>query len=166
MPKQLIHGLTHSELVKIATRWLRNTENCSVVISEMASQSEEPDAIGWKARVSTLIECKVSKGDFRRDREKFARRIMPGDPSGCASIYNLGMGVYRNYMTPEGLLQEHEHATILPKGWGLLEVSFTGRVSRIIEATPWILPTMALRSELGLVLSALRRYQEADRVKA
>ena len=44
--KKLIHGLAHKELVKIAKRWLRNTNRCSVVLSEMPSQAEVPDAIG------------------------------------------------------------------------------------------------------------------------
>ena len=167
MPKKLIHGLTHSELVNIAARWLRNTEKCSVVISELASQAEEPDAIGWKARVSTLVECKATRDDFRRDRQK-SFRADPNADSGEAAylVYNLGMGTYRYYMTPEGLISQDEIATMLPRSWGLLEVSFTGRVGRTVDAVPWALPTLALRRELGLVLSALRRYQGGDHAKA
>lgn len=166
MPKKMIHGLMHSELVNIAARWLRNTEKCSVVISELASQAEEPDAIGWKARVSTLVECKATREDFGRDQQKSFRNSLTVDsPESAYLVYNLGMGVFRYYMTPEGLLKENEIRTALPKCWGLLEVSFTGRVSRTVQAAQWILPPLALRNELGLVLSALRRYQEADRAK-
>jgi hypothetical protein len=136
----------HDELVRIAARWLRNTESCSVVISEMHSQAEEPDAIGWRARFSVLIECKASHRDFIRDRQKLSR-IEGG---------TYGMGFYRYYMAPEGLISKEE----LPPGWGLLEVDFVGRVHRTAKSKSWIQTPCGLRSELGLVLSGLRRYQE------
>jgi hypothetical protein len=150
-----IHGLSHNELVSIAKRWLRNTEKCSVVVSEMASSAgEEPDAIGWKCQHSTLVECKTSRSDFRKDQKKISRRV---DPS-----INFGMGAFRYYMAPEGLLKEDE----LPRSWGLLEVTMTGRVKRTVEAAQWVQTHISIRRELGLVLSALRRMQEAEKQNA
>lgn len=153
---KLTHGLTHSELVEIAMRWLRNTEKCSAVISEMASSAgEEPDAIGWKSQFSTLVECKATRDDFRKDKKKISRRVTD-------QAINFGMGAYRYYMAPEGLLKEEE----LPPRWGLLEVGFTGRVRRKVRAEQWIQTATSIRRELGLALSALRRLQEAERNNA
>lgn len=152
MSKKLIHGLTHKELVKIANRWLRNTAKCSVVISEMVSQTEIPDAIGWRNCRSRLIECKATREDFLSDRSKRCRRVISGH-------FAFGMGNYRYYMTPEGLVGSRE----LPSGWGLLEISFTGRVKKVVESTLWMLPSMEMGHEMGLLLSALRRYQVAER---
>lgn len=155
MAQKPIHGLTHSELVGIAKRWLRNTEKCSVVLSEMASSAgEEPDAIGWKNRMSTLVECKCSRSDFFADVKKLARQSLP-------DTYCFGMGCFRYYMIPEGLVKPEE----VPRGWGLLEVLFDGRVRRTVESVKWWLPDMSLASELRLALSALRRYQESERAK-
>jgi hypothetical protein len=114
----------------------------------MRSQSEEPDAIGWKAAFSTLVECKATRADFRSDLRKGARQHMM-----------FGMGVHRYYMTPKGLIESEE----VPQGWGLLEVAFTGRVSRTVESARWTLCPIALRNELGLALSGLRRYQDEER---
>ncbi len=74
---------------------------------------ELPDAIGWKRGWSILVECKVSRGDFLRDKHKVARQ-------------RVGMGQSRYFMTPKGLLKPEE----LPPGWGLLEVC--GRVVRCV----------------------------------
>jgi hypothetical protein len=147
------HGFDHRELVKIAARWLKNTEKCSVVVCELRSQPEEPDAIGWKSRLSTLVECKTSHSDFTADQAKLSRKFK-GDP-----IVALGMGVYRYYLAPEGIILANE----IPDGWGLLEVSFSGRVSRVVESRMWAQSPMAIRSELGLALSALRRLQCGER---
>jgi len=37
---------THDELVKKAKSWLWS-QGCAVVITEMSSSTQEPDAIGW-----------------------------------------------------------------------------------------------------------------------
>jgi len=146
-------GFSHQELVKIAARWLRNTEKCSVVICELRSQTEEPDAIGWKSRLSTLVECKMTHGDFLADRNKLARKKF----GGLSAV--AGMGVYRYYLSPEGVISQGE----LPDGWGLLEVSFVGRITRVVDARMWAQSPMAIRGELGLVLSALRRFQAGEK---
>lgn len=152
--KKLIHGLTHKELVSIAGRWLRNTEKCSVVLSELVSQAEVPDAVGWKNRQSRLVECKATRSDFLADQKKHARLIIP-------KHYAFGMGTFRYYMVPEGLVVPSE----VPKGWGLLQVTFTGRVKRTIRSARWWLPEIEIYHEMGLLLSALRRYQESERMQ-
>lgn len=149
--KKLIHGLTHKELVKIAARWLRNTEGCSVVLSEMVSQTEIPDAVGWRKGRSCLVECKVTRKNFLTDKSKRCRRVF-------GTAYAFGMGNRRYYMVPEGLVTKDE----IPRGWGLLEVLFSGRVRRVVESAIWSLPSLEMGHERGLLLSALRRYQAAE----
>ena len=101
--------MTHDELVARAVRWLRGTQRCSVVVSETVSGAfEEPDAIGWRNVFhSILVECKTSRADFFAEMKPKHRR-MP----------MMGMGKWRYYMTPPGLLRVEE----LPTEWGLLEV--------------------------------------------
>jgi len=99
--------MTHADLVERAARWLAKTKGCAVVATEIATTSESPDAIGWRAGYSHLVECKASRADFLADRNK-PFRIVP----------ETGLGDYRWYMTPPGLVSPDE----LPDGWGLLEV--------------------------------------------
>ena len=105
--------LNHNRLVKLAAKWLRARH--SVVITEMAVYPEEADAIGWKAEVTTLIECKMSRADFLADQKKMFRR-MP----------DTGMGDYRYFLAPRGIINRDD----LPVGWGLLEVGDRGGVRR------------------------------------
>lgn len=103
-----VSKLTHADLVPRAIRWLKGTVRCGFVLYEVVSVSREvPDAIGWKTFESYLVECKASRADFLKDKDKIFRKRP-----------EYGMGDYRYYMTPPGLLAVDE----LPKNWGLLEV--------------------------------------------
>lgn len=136
--------MTHADLVQVAARWLRRSAACRVVLTEKPSGGGEiPDAIGWDAhRRSTLVEVKVSRGDFFRDRKKPSR-----DPRAC-------MGRLRWYLTPRGLLQPEE----IPEPWGLLE--WTGaRVWRRKAAVDTTRSEPALRREIGLLVAELNAYQ-------
>ncbi|GBQ90079.1 hypothetical protein GCM10007866_16160 [Gluconobacter albidus] len=73
-------------------------------------RGESPDAIGYRVSDminggSTIVECKVSRSDFLADRKK------PHRQTG-------GMGKWRYFMCPEGLISPDE----LPDKWGLLHV--------------------------------------------
>lgn len=114
--------LTHRQLCDLAVNWLqrpasRSGPGCQVAFSESrgAWSGETPDAIGFRAAVyrecSVLVEVKVSRADFLADRKK-PHRIDPG----------LGMGVYRYFMAPAGMINVDE----LPSRWGLIEVSPKG----------------------------------------
>src|SRR5262252_2926090 len=100
--------MTHSQLVQIATQWLRRYR-CGVVLSEQPCLSGEmPDAIGWKrACHSVVVECNVSRADFLADLNKPFRRKP-----------ETGLGCERFYLAPAGLLAAAEVST----AWGLLEV--------------------------------------------
>lgn len=110
--------LTHRQLCDLAVKWLqrpasRSGPGCQVAFSECRAdwKGETPDAIGFRAAVfkeaSVVVEVKVSRADFLADRKKPHRT----DPS-------LGMGTYRYFMAPAGLISPEE----LPARWGLIEV--------------------------------------------
>lgn len=116
--------LTHSELCKIAERWLGkakknniNFKTFPIHAKEMICQmvAEVPDAIGWNYCYSCVIEVKVSRSDFLADLKKEFRTN--GD----------GMGNYRFYMCPENLIKECD----LPQGWGLIYVDAKGKTKEI-----------------------------------
>jgi len=99
---------THQALVERAGRWLLNTRRCKLVIIEAKPYScdEHPDAVGWLPDgVSIVVECKLSLPDYRADYGKRWRKT------------STGMGAYRYYMTPPGLLSEWGP----PDGSGWLE---------------------------------------------
>lgn len=115
----------HKELCALARKWLTRPRNqynlpksgaaCSFAIHEVSSGygSEIADAFGLRTnygdRLETvLVEVKVSRSDFFADQRK-AFRISP----------ETGMGNYRYYMAPEGLIRVEE----LPDKWGLIEVN-------------------------------------------
>lgn len=114
---------SHADLCALAVRWLKRPmsaggHGCLVAISEARPEGngECPDAIGFRAGWndgSVLVECKVSRSDFLADRAK------PHRQPGC------GMGTWRYYMAPAGLLRVPD----LPDRWGLLEVNARGHVT-------------------------------------
>ena len=142
--------MSHDELVARAARWLRNTQGCGVVLTEFGSSSIEiPDAIGWATggRFSTLVECKTSRSDFYADKKK------PGRVGITASH---GIGRYRYYMTPPGVLSVDLVREHRPK-WGLLEVK-PRTIRTLLKAEQFPLET-AWR-ELPLLYSYARRIEQ------
>lgn len=130
-------AIRHSALVAAAAKWLNKT--CSVVITELNTIGETPDAIGWQGTHSTLIECKVSRADFLADQNKIFRR----EPW-------MGIGMNRYYLAPSGLLAVGD----LPAKWGLLELTSCGIC--VTKASEHFEETNS-RHEIGLLLSTLRR---------
>ncbi|WP_313453245.1 adenylosuccinate synthase [Stutzerimonas nitrititolerans] len=115
-------GATHDELTALAVKWLKRPfsargPGCNIAMAELRSGyvGEIPDAIGFRLEhpgsVSVVVEVKVSRADFLADRKK---------PHRIAG----GMGSYRYFMCPEGLIQVDE----LPPCWGLLWVNGRGHV--------------------------------------
>lgn len=114
--------MTHSNLCDIAVKWLKKPNSkggagCHIAVSEMAGgwSGEIPDAIGFRAAGwddgSTVVEVKVSRSDFLADRNKPHRN---GE--------RLGMGKWRFYLCPEGLISPEE----VPEKWGLVYVTKRG----------------------------------------
>lgn len=129
---------THPELVVAGSLWLQKNR-CSVVVTEIATTGEEPDAIGWYGSHSTLVECKATRGDFMADRAKAFRRQS-----------ERGIGQARYFLTPPALVAIFE----LPPGWGLLE--FDGEKTRCILKSEHFEPANH-RHELTILLSVLKR---------
>ena len=102
---------SHRKLVEISYEWL--IKRCGFAFKELRSLSNEcPDVLGFRADESILIECKVSRSDFLADKNKPFRKIS------CN-----GMGNYRLYCCPKGLIKKEE----LPEKWGLIYVNEKGK---------------------------------------
>lgn len=129
--------MTHAELVERARIWLAKKH--PVAVTEIGIVGEEPDAIGWQGKITTLIECKASRADFKSDASKPFRR----EPA-------RGIGNYRYYMTPPGLVRVEE----LPERWGLLEVH--GRGVRVIKKAGIFININRAHQEV-ILLSTIRR---------
>ena len=133
----------HEELVERAAIWL--ARRCPVVVTELVSTRETPDAIGWTTDgFSVLVEVKVSRNDFRQDEQKTHRRLKK---------YGYGMGDAKYYLAPKGMLEADD----LPDGWGLLE-PYRRHCKTVLEAKRTVTKTMGHRNEIGLLLSLLRRF--------
>jgi hypothetical protein len=146
-------GITHDKLVEIARNWLASRSPVS--ISEISSGAgESPDCIAFCVSVknrqshvgfgSVLIECKVTKSDFNADKNKYYRR--------CE---DRGMGDYRFYMAPKGLLAVDK----IPHKWGLLEVDDNGKVKMVRVAER---QEADKNKEIALLISTLRRLKIDD----
>ena len=110
----------HERLVSIAHAWLLNAKGCSFAFAELVTYaSETPDAIGWRgsSSVTLLVECKATRADFMADKKKIFRR----NPV-------RGMGTFRFYLCPEGLIDASE----LPDKWGLIYVKPNGRARQVV----------------------------------
>lgn len=105
---------THKQIVDIGYRWLLKHSSCQFAVKEFSFSSrtgEQPDVLGFWQNASVLLEAKVSRADFLCDKKKHFR-INP----------ELGLGRYRFYICPAGLIQIDE----LPFNWGLIWVDEKG----------------------------------------
>lgn len=102
--------MTHKELVNLAYKWVLKNASCGVAFKELVTTNREiPDVIGFNSWSSVVVEVKVSRGDFLKDKKKPHRA--------------KGMGTYRYYMCPAGMITKEE----LPEKWGLIYVGSTGK---------------------------------------
>lgn len=146
--------MNHSELVQLSKRWLRYKMSCSVVFDELVCNSatnEIPDAIGFNACGSFLIECKTSRADYFADKNK-PFRIIPEN----------GMGNYRFILCPENVIKKEEIYT----GWGLIWASGRRlspqnfRICNIYKQMGLQRFESRLDCERALLVSACRRLNE------
>ncbi len=92
---------------------IRQLHGTSMEAREFSGNSQERvDAVLFDSLGSYLIETKITRSDFLKDRTKPFRK----DPS-------LGIGMYRWYACPEGLIKPEE----LPEKWGLIWVRPAGK---------------------------------------
>ncbi|WP_116892943.1 hypothetical protein [Pseudomonas savastanoi] len=94
----------HKRLTTLGASWLRKS-GFGVIATELTcfGSREQPDVLAFRSSCSAMIEVKVSRSDFLADRKK---------PERSAG----GLGVYRFYLCPEGMITPEE----LPPKWGLL----------------------------------------------
>lgn len=97
----------HTKLCRKALSWLNNTLKCQIAVSELSYAREIPDALGWRWDTTILVECKVTRSDFLRDRKKEFRNQI-----------GKGLGDYRFYLSPPGVIMPDD----LPAKWGLLHL--------------------------------------------
>ena len=114
---------THDQLNEIAQRWLLRAHSakgpgCNVAFTEVGGMFHGERADAWGYRLfgnscpgSFLVEVKISRSDFLADAKKPHRNGK-----------KLGMGNYRYYLCPEGLLYPDD----LPEKWGLIWVNSRG----------------------------------------
>lgn len=167
-------NITHSALCRLAVDWLmrpasRKGPGCLTAVSETANaiNGEIPDAIGWRPYShngcgSTLVEVKISRSDFLADTKK-PHRNQP----------QIGMGTYRYYMAPVGLIAIEE----LPPRWGLVEVTDRGhlkiRAGHVLapnirpknENDPWRHEASNVAAELSLLAMALNRVGDPQKLQ-
>lgn len=149
----------HQKLCKRGAQWLVNTVGCQVAAHDLGD-GEICDAVGFLHGFCIVLEAKVSRADFLRDAKK-QHRATP----------EKGMGSYRYYITPPGLVDPSE----LPAGWGLIESK--GHACRVVagckvkEISPWLagkydwapplpFPASNTRSEMSLLVGMVRRVHQ------
>ena len=94
---------------------IRRVHGCTIGAKEFCgSSSERVDAILFNSYGSFMIEVKITRSDFLKDAKK-PFRVTP----------RLGVGKYRYYACPEGLIKPEE----LPDGWGLIYVRGSNKKS-------------------------------------
>ena len=114
--------MSHTLCVELATEYMK--KRSSVVLPEFYTwNSELPDVIAFNRDCSTVIECKVSRADFLKDAKK-SFRLQP----------NSGMGDFRYYVAPKGLIKPEE----LPYRWGLIEILDSGKLRKNRDAIRFI----------------------------
>ena len=98
-----------------------------------ATHGEQPDILGISSfGESILIEVKVSRSDFLADKKKLWR-----------SNPEMGMGDFRVYLTPKGLLKPDD----IPHGWMLWEVH--GKTKPILKIIKGKAKTLVTNPHFG-----------------
>jgi hypothetical protein len=143
--------MTHDQLVIKAAKWLKRhpsngiVPNCPTIAEELQTvtpNGEIPDVLGFSNRCSVLIEVKVTRSDFIKDKKKLFR-----------TFPWRGMGQMRFYCCPEGLISENE----IPDNWGLLYSNGKERIKLIKNAVIQAANDVAERTVL---LSIIRRLNK------
>jgi len=99
--------MTHKELVDLSHKFVLKRFSCGFAVKELKTTINEiVDVLGFGAwNHSVLIEVKVSRQDFLKDKHKPFRK----NPE-------QGVGKYRFYCCPKEIVKIEE----LPQGWGLI----------------------------------------------
>ncbi|NDW19458.1 hypothetical protein D0T53_11135 [Dysgonomonas sp. 216] len=157
--KRKIDNTTHHNLCCIAAKWLQGRWSKSKPYADYATVElvtqgwENTDVFGWNCQYSTMIEIKVSRSDFLKDKDKKCRVDWYGS-----------VGNYKYYCCPEGVIKEND----LPDKWGLLYVK-DGKVEIIklaepqetnIETERYIFNSIFRREGINKKVFNYRRYEK------
>jgi len=142
-------ALDHGQLVEAGARWLHSI-GCRVILKELRTYSSEtPDVIGWRDGHSILVECKTSRADFLKDKQKWIRKNS-----------EYGVGDWRVYLCEPEIIKPDD----LPEGWSLVYV--TGKRFKRVHNLPknnigwWNSPFKTYQmNEIIMLVSALRRIE-------
>ena len=139
--------MTHKELVRAAVRWLTGTQHCGAVLAEISTTAmENPDAIGWQAHKSIVVECKASRSDFLANKNKPCVRI------------NRLVGNERYFICEPGVIRE---ADMTDTDYGLIHAINGGCYVRV-RAKSRVLDSGEYSDERTMLVSALRRIQTRE----
>lgn len=143
--------MNHKDIINASIKWCKSHGYHLILEEFVAGHMENPDVLAFGNAHSLMIEVKVSRQDFLKDAEKFPRR----NPK-------HGVGNYRYYACPEGLIKENE----IPKGWGLIYIidkkakTIKGHKSNCVTVEfPLEFFNANLRQERTMLMSALRRVK-------
>jgi hypothetical protein len=151
--------ITHSDLVERGAKWLEsqhagyygkektparywNHAACGVILKEYKCITDSiPDVIGFTARRSVVIECKVSRADFLADQKKPHR-----------AVDNLQQcGNYRYYLTLPNIVGVED----VPEGWGLLYAQ--SNKIQVVKPSPEHIEPQIRVAEYFILYSIARR---------
>lgn len=153
--------MTHNKLIEVGYNWILKETSCGVAFKEPGAAREVPDVVGFGHCQSIILEAKITRSDFLKDKKKIHRS---GDEK--------GMGMFRFYIVPGGLISIDE----LPDHWGLIEVYEDGTATAIYnpygKGNTWTSPTVAsytfdrnIEAEWRVMYSALRRIEQEESIK-
>lgn len=148
----------HRELCEASVRMLRRSgthakcngttvtapSGCMVAGAELRAKWQEPDAFGWGWHGTHVVECKTSRRDFLKERQKWHRHEYHAD---------YAIGRYRWYVTPEDVIFDGDDL----RGWGHVVLAgaryIIRRPSKLFDVHP-----MGVLSEQVLLLTITRMY--------
>ena len=140
-------GSLHYELCRKGAAFLRNRKNWGLhgpwlwaAVELVTQAAENCDIWATNGYESVVVEVKVSRSDFLRDKKKL--HMQPG-------MERLLTGNYRYYLAPEGIIGEGD----LPEGYGLL----TWNGKKISKAKDAAKRTVTNGADLAMLCSILRR---------
>lgn len=145
---------THNELIELGRAWCIKPysacadyghSGCAVVITEIKANTyamEEPDVLGFCNKGSILIECKASRADFLKDKEKVFRH---------PALKEMALGNQRWYLAPLGIIKPDE----VPEDWGLLEVLRNRDI--LYPKIRAAIQESNKESEINILISVMRR---------
>jgi len=152
MKNRLVSLITHDDLVQRAKKWLENTHGnkfaCGVVLAEYRCYSPEiPDVIGFNSHRSILIECKVSRADFKADKHKPHRNHIKK------------LGNLRYYLTLPNVACPED----IDNGWGLLYP--IGKTIKEIKESEYFGDNSIKAAEWAILYSIVRRLERRGHLK-